>query len=267
MFKDRQLAYLFVFGCILGLVSCYQKKAPKNEYTAVSQEDEFPHDTLISGIDPDSTAYIDTFQLLSTKKIFQGIQKNAKRRILYKLPVLKSGDTLQNHEYIEQIAITNIYASIGKLSSNDRLYKVSLTENEELFSKIIQDSIPFPQKVTPDSLNKWTEYTFTEYISQNEWVYYEAIQWLENLYLSIENPQNSRNQKKLEELVMMQLENGTKMLERLSAYQDYPPIAIFSDYLIDILDCKYFTFDVTQLRNEVIEAREHIYVLKESASK
>lgn len=266
MVNTIRLTYLLGLGFFLGtLTSCYQKKSPNNEKLVVSQEDKFPDDTLVSGVHPDSIVHVDTFQLVSTETIFRSIQNNARKKTIYKLPALKSGDSLQNFEYVEKIALTNVYASVGKLSSNQKLYHTSLLENEDLFSKVIVDSLDFPKKSTLDSLNRWTEYTFNEHISQNEWVYYEAIQWLEHLYLTIESPQNSRNQKKLEELVMLQLENGTEMSQRLSAYQDYPPIVVFSHYLIEILDCKYFTFDVTQLKNVVIEARENIYIPKEES--
>ncbi len=116
-------------------------------------------------------------------------------------------------------------------------------------------------------MNKWTEAIITEHVGQNDWVYYEAIQWLEHLYLTIESPKNIKNQKKLEELVELQLENGTEMLERLSAYQDYEPIAVFANHIITILDCKYYTFNVTQLKELVIETRNNIYILKEQANK
>lgn len=264
MLNKVRLTYFLSLGFFLGIaVSCYQKKSPKNEKLIISQEDKFPDDTLVSGIHPDSLEYVDTFQLVTTETIFKGIQNNSKRKLMYKLPQLRPGDSLQDYEYIENIALTNVYASVGRLSSNQKLFQASLSKNEELFSKIIEDSLEFPQKPTIDSLNKWTEYAFNEHTSQSEWVYYEAIQWLEHLYLTIENPQNSKNKKKLEELVMLQLENGTEMAQRLSAYQDYPPILVFSEYLINILDCKYYTFDVTQLRNVVIEARDHIYIPKE----
>jgi hypothetical protein len=43
---------------------------------------------------------------------------------------------------------------------------------------------------------------------------------------------------------------------------------VFTEHLIDIIDCKYFTFDVTQLKNEVIETRNNIYIpLVEARSK
>lgn len=269
MVKNRLLAYLFIIGSFLGItLSCYQKKAPKSEHLNISHDDDFLGDTLINGLNPDSIEYVDTFELLPTGIIFKAIQNNSKQKTIYKLPVLKSGDTLQPFEYIEQIAVTNVYASVGKLSNNEKLFKASLNENEDLFFKIIEDSITYPRKPTIDSLYNWTKQTFSEYTSQSEWAYYEAIQWLENLYLTIENPKNSKNFKKLEELVILQLENGTEMLERLSAYQDYPPISVFTDYLIDIIDCKYFTFDVTQLKKEVMEVRHNIYIsLVESASK
>ncbi len=263
MFNKKSINFLFIVFLFGGLLSsCYQKKGQKNEKLISTYEDNFPDDTLISGIDTDSVVLIDTFELMPTSIIFSKIQGNSKKKKVYKLPVLKATDSLENYEFIEQIALTNIYTSIGKLSSNTKLYQTSLAENQELFSKIIEDSIEFPIKASVDSLNKWTEQTLIEQTSQNEWVYYEAIQWLENLYLTIESPTNSKNAKKLEELVALQLDNGTEMLERLSLYQDYQPIVNYSNYLIDILDCKYFTFDVTQLKNEVIKAREDLYIQK-----
>lgn len=269
MIKSRLLTYFFIISSVLGItLSCYQKKAPKNEHPIITHDDDFLDDTLVSGLNPDSIDYVDTFKLMSTGMIFKAIQGNSRQKTVYKLPLLKSGDTLQSFEYIEQIAITNVYASVGKLSNNDKLFRSSLNENEDLFFKIIEDSIDYPQKPTIDSLHNWTKQTFSEYTSQSEWAYYEAIQWLENLYLTIENPKNSKNSKKLEELVMLQMENGTEMLERLSAYQDYPPISVFTEYLIGIIDCKYYTFDVTQLKKQVIEARNNIYIpLLESRSK
>jgi hypothetical protein len=266
---NPSVKYSYLLGVTLILLSaCYQKKAPKKHHIVTSQEDEFPDDTLVSGLNPDSITYVDTFKLIPTTTIFSGIQKNAKQKVVYSLPKLKSGDTLQDFEYIENCALTNVYASVGKMSSNQKLYKSSLLQNETLVAKIMtSDSISFSIKMTLDSLNQLTETLFSDNQMQNEWAYFEAIQWLENLYLTIEKPKNSRSQKKLEELIFLQLENGTEMLERLSAYQDYPPISIFAEYLIDILDCKYYTFDVTQLRNEVIDARNNIYILSDSASK
>lgn len=269
MIKNKLLTYLFIISSVLGItLSCYQKKAPKSDHPIITHDDDFLDDTLIGGLNLDSIDYVDTFELLPTGIIFKAIQNNSKQKTIYKLPALKSGDTLQSFEYIEQIAITNVYASIGKLSNNEKLFKTSLNENEDLFFKIIEDSISYPKRPTIDSLQNWTKQTFSDYTSQSEWAYYEAIQWLENLYLTIENPKNSKNSKKLEELVSLQLENGTEMLERLSAYQDYPPISVFTEYLIDIIDCKYFTFDVTQFKKQVIEARNNIYIpLVESTSK
>lgn len=262
----QSITYYFVGSGILlgGITSCYQKKAPKTERIVHIQEHELEDDSLAEN---DTIPYIDTFELVKIETIFKGIQSNAKQKVVYKLPALKHIDSLKQHEFVEQIAVTNVYASIGKLSNNTKLFNASLSENEELFFKIAEDSLGFPDKPTLDSLNKWTEAIITEHAGQNEWVYYEAIQWLERLYLTIESPKNIKNQKKLEELVELQLENGTEMLERLSAYQDYEPIAVFANHIITILDCKYYTFNVTQLKELVIDTRNNIYIPKEQANK
>lgn len=263
MFK-KSLTYFVGSGLLLGgITSCYQKKAPKTEQIVNFEEHELEDDSTES----DTLHYVDTFELVKTETIFKGIQNNAKQKTVYKLPVLKHIDSLKQHEFVEQIAVTNIYASIGKLSNNTKLFNASISENEGLFQKIIEDSLDFPNKPTLDSLNKWTELAISEFTGQHEWVYYEAIQWLEHLYLTIENPKNIKNQKKLEELVELQLENGTEMLGRLSAYQDYEPIAVFANYIITILDCKYYAFDVTQLKELVIDTRNKIYISQDQVNK
>lgn len=250
---------------LLMLQSCYQKKGGQNNRVQMNQEEETEIDTLVDSFDPDMIAYNDTFKLVPTQTIFKHIQNNSRKKQVYRLPNISESDSLIDN--IEHLAISNVYSAVAKLSNNKKLLNSTLKLNGALINKIIADSIPYPMTQSIDSIQNWTAFTIPEYTSQFEWVYYEAIQWLENLYLTIEDPSNSSNKKKLEELVYLQLENGTEMMARLSAYQEYEPIAHYSDLLINILDCKYYTFDINQLREEVISVRNQLYILPETATK
>lgn len=128
-----------------------------------------------------------------------------------------------------------------------------------MINKFISDTLRLPERISADSLNNWTKEMLTQNFSRNEAVYYDAIQWIELLYLTINNPKNIKKESKTKELVNQQLDNGSQMMERLSYYQDYTPISDFSNHLINIIDCKYFTFDVTQLNIEVIDVRDTLY--------
>jgi|GEM_PF-2618875 len=264
---NRRLIALFIgiSTPMLILQSCYQKKGGQNTRVQMDQEMEVEDDTLIHSFDPDSIAYNDTFKLVSTETIFKHIRGNSKKKQAYQLPKINESDSLKDQ--IEHLAISNVYSAIATITNNKKLLNSTLKLSETLFNKITEDSIEYPAMQTLDSIKTWTAFTIPEHTSQYEWVYYEAIQWLENLYITIEDPSNSTNKKKLEDLVYLQMENGTEMMARLSAYQEYEPIAQFSDLLINILDCKYYTFDINQLREEVISVRNQLYILPETATK
>lgn len=244
---------------IASLFSCYQKKAPKREWTAQMKNEDLSKDTIVTGIDPDSITYIDTFKLIPTKTIYTRIQKNSKRQISFNLPKFLTTDSLTSHEFIEQLAVASVYYEIGLLSKNKKLVAASLKKSEELASMYLNDSL-FLTKPTPDSLNAWIKQNFITNSDTHFWVYYEAIQWFEHLYITAANPKNYIRQKEVESLVSLQLENGTEMLERISMYQDYIPLSNLMEYLINIIDCKYFTFDLNQIKIELIEARENYYL-------
>lgn len=257
---NRIVKYNLFVGVISLLVSsCYQKNAQNNQ--VVLTNDDFINDTLIEGIHADSIEFVDTFKLIPVETIHKTIQANVKKKIKHKLPKIKTGADLDKEQLLENIAITHVYATIGKINNDKTLFQQSIKQNEECIVALITDSIEYPQKVSIDSLSNWIEQLFVTNNMNQERAYFEAIIWLENLYLTLENPKNYRNNQKLEELIYMQLDNGVGMLERLSYYQDYQPIGKFSDFLIDIIDCKYFDLDITQLRNEVIETRNSLSVL------
>lgn len=252
---------------IATLSSCYQKKAPKREWSAQMKNEDLSKDTIVTGIDPDSITYIDTFKLIPTKTIYTRIQKNSKRQIIFTLPKFEVTDSLTDHEFIEQLAIASVYYEIGLLSKNKKLVAASLKKCDQLTAMYLNDSV-FPIKPTPDSLNAWIKQAFMTNSDTHFWVYYESIRWFEHLYLTVANPKNYIRQKEINSLVSLQLENGTEMLERISMYQDYVPLSNLMEYLINIIDCKYFTFDINQLKIEMIEARENCYLpIKKSEHK
>lgn len=262
MHKHSVLTYCMLTSVLLlGTSSCYQKNSTKEKYDFdLHKENE--DDTLSHMISSDSISYVDTFKLVPVTTVIQGIQNNAKKKVVFKFPTLIKSDSLTHLELMEHLALSNLYVSVGEITKNKGLVTKSTIENQEVIAKLIPDTLSYPIKQTTDSLNNWTESVITEFVGQNEFVYFEAIQWLEQMYLTIENPINHRNKNKLRELVELQFENGTHMLERLSMYQEYQPIVEYVEHLITILDCKYFDFNVDELKGVVIDAREAIYVPK-----
>lgn len=254
--------FLFSIGLvslIALLPSCYQKKATKNERSNQSKNEELSLDTIVSGINPDSITYIDTFKLIPTKVIYTQIRKYAKNQITFKLPVFSVSDSLTSQECVEQLAIASVYYEIGLLSKNKKLAAASLKKSKEL-SSIYFNELDFPKNPTSDSLNAWIKQAFATNLTNKDWVYYEAIQWFENFYLTVAYPKNYIRQKDANPLIILQLDNGAEMLERISMNQEYIPLSKLMEYLINIIDCKYFTLDLNQLREEVIDARENTYL-------
>lgn len=259
MLNSKYVIFIVYIGLLIGgFSSCYQKRVPKNELKVSSYQDTRGVDSTIQGLDTEIIPSVDTFKLVPTKEIHTAIQKNTKRKKAYHFPTISKKDSLEKHEQIEQIALSNVYLTLGKLSNNKKLYQTAFEENIRIMH-LYNDSIVIDKKIGEDSLEILTKLILTEK-NQAEFAYYEAVIWLENLYLTIENATNSISSKKLEELVFLQLDNGSEMLTRLSYYQDYEPISVFSQQLINLLDCRYTAFNAIQFKSDVEEVRQLIYL-------
>ena len=93
--------------------------------------------------------------------------------------------------------------------------------------------------------------------------YYEAISWLENLYISLNLTTNISNKKEFNEIILMQLAKGDELLEYLYDFQDYPPISDFSILMLDILECRNYELKIDQLTNLVVAMREHNFQVEQ----
>ncbi|HNR85913.1 MAG TPA: hypothetical protein PKN38_04840, partial [Taishania sp.] len=253
------IGVLVVGGINLLLTSCYQKKAKK--FDTHWQVEEIEEDTTIQSINPDAIAYIDTFKLVPIQLIHKQLKSNAKQSLVFKTPAFSKSDSLDTTTIIEQLAVNFTYHKLGELSKNKKLMASSKSEMSNLATLLFPDSI-LPKKITSDSLNSW----FKQALNNNhQWIYFEAIEWLEQLYITVENPKIHKSKAKFQALVELQLENGTEMLERISMHQDFEPLALLMNDLISIIDCKYYTFNPVELKEEVVKARENCYFLPKSA--
>lgn len=253
------IGILVVGGINLLLTSCYQKKAKRfDNHWKVEKLEE---DTTIQSINPDSITYIDTFKLVPIQLIHKQLKSNAKKPLVFKNPAFSMSDSIDTTNIVEQLAVNFTYHKLGELTKNKKLTTSTKTEMSNLTTLLFPDSI-LPKKITSDSLNSW----FKQALNNNhQWIYFEAIEWLEQLYITIENPKIHRDNAKFQALVELQLDNGTEMLERISMHQDFEPLALLMNDLISIIDCKYYTFNPVELKEEVVKARENCYSLQKSA--
>lgn len=246
------------FGLTYGLIlllllsACYEKNARRSGKLIpdMHQDDESEEDTVGSTLQ-----FVDTFKLLPVATIYADLKPTLKTRIALTYPQLGLEDSLDLHDKVELLAVATTYANWGEQAKNKIVTDQAMEDSRILLAATVSDSLMEVGIPHADSLETLVEELFVQDSLSNEQVYYEAIQWLENLNLTLSNYKNVRNKKQFEALVIRQLENGDAMLDRLYYYQEYPPIAFFSQHLLDILDCKHYTFDVTQLQNEVINLR------------
>lgn len=247
----RKLAYisLLVAGSIV--VSCYQKKAERNPnwgnvYTPMEEE----ADTT------DVVYYADTFQLVQSHQIARDLQKNLKRKWVIapiEYDTISVTDTLA---IIHQMALSEVYSSFGVVLKNDNLIKTSNSKIEELALLLCEkENIIRPSTFASDSLPDQMKVFIRESMEQKYVAYAEAKKWMENLYLSLQQSKNVRSPKQYEEIIQLQLENGREMLVRLYAYQEFEPLAHFSQQLITILDSSKEKLDYQELLLIVTDIR------------
>ena len=88
-------------------------------------------------------------------------------------------------------------------------------------------------------------------------VYAEARKWLENIYLTLQQNKNITQVKHYQQIIQTQIDNGKDMLVRLYAFQEFEPIANFSQQLISILDLFKEDAPTDEIYQFVSEVREN----------
>lgn len=251
----RRYGWTYSLILVFFLTACYEKNAKRSgELIPDMYSDE-----VVEEPEGDTLQFVDTFELISVATIYTELKKSLRTKVKLVYPEVSITDSLKTHDEVELLALSATYANWGTEVSNTALTKQGLEDAQTLLALAVNDSLAFQPVPDADSLHITVMETLETDSLINERVYYEAVMWLENLYLTLNSYPAMKNRKKFEALVQMQLENGSEMLDRLYYYQDYPPIANFSQHLLNILDCKHYTLDVTQLQTEVIYLRSLLF--------
>ncbi|MCO5260754.1 MAG: hypothetical protein M9916_11465 [Crocinitomicaceae bacterium] len=256
----KHSTYLLSIGMMSFIVtSCYQKKANQFNERWTTTDGDITKDTIIDGVDLDSIAFVDTFKLLPIQVIYTEIKKNTNRPITPSIPMFAKRDTTITSNYVEQLAVNSTYYAFAVLSKNKNLITKSLKNNQQIAYHLFPNK-EYPKDVSLDSLNSWIKSSFIDQNQEHEWIYFEAIEWLERLYITVEQPKNYSNKKNFQNLITTQLNNGVDMLNRISMHQEYEPLAHLMNYIITIVDCKYFEINASDIKSEVVDARVNCYL-------
>lgn len=236
------------------LSSCYQKNAKQHDGKPV--DDTEIEDELAVGAD--TIQFVDTFNMLTVSEIYPQLKRILKAKLVIQYPEIEQSDSLKIHEQFELLALANVYANWADVTINKKMIVEEIENSLTLLGELVHDSLTSATISTVDSLNSLTDLVLAgdDFISQN--VYFESIQWLEILHVTLSAKQNTKNNKKYEELIREQLNKGSELLNRLYAYQEYKPIADFSQEILEVLECKHYQFNVTQLHEMVIGMRSKL---------
>ena len=244
----------FISLCLGGLfvTACYQKKAERSPnwgHAQMEVEDEIIDTT-------DQVYYVDTFQLVSTHTIAKDLNKNLKRKWVVTPLTFEEIDESDTLSIVHQIAMSEVYSSIGNVTKNVALVKASNDKIEELTVLICEEENSIrPSSVEIDSLPHVMKQFYLEAMDIKYLVYADAHKWLENVYLTLQQSKNIKSSKQFDEVLKIQWDNGHEMLIRLYAFQEFDPLAQFSQQLITLLDGVKENKNYAELLEMVIDVR------------
>lgn len=184
------------------------------------------------------------FTPISAKKIAAELKKMVKYKVVFSLPSDHLTDTLINLKKVEELAISVTHLAWARVFKSEKIEQAL-----ELRTITILNQLSNTSKV--DSLPA----EFLHLLSEDEQHYFEAICWLENLHLSLEKGSKSAADKKYLSLIMRQLNKGDELMNFLYEYQNYEPISSFSQEIVELIDCRNYQLNVTQLQEIVQEIR------------
>ena len=255
----HKLTYISI--CVVGTIftSCYQKKAERNpNWGKIHQEVEDESDST------DVVFYADTFKLVHPHLIARDIQKNLKRKWVLTPVKFNDIEGLDTLEIIHQMALSEVYSSSGAVVKNGALVKESNSKLEQLSLLFCEEeNIVRTALVPTDSLPEQMKMFLKEATEQKYVVYADAKKWVETLYLSLQQINNIKNKKQFEDVINLQIANGREMLIRLYAYQEFEPLAQFSQQLITIFDEVKEKMDFNELLALVSDIRDSFGVVQQ----
>ncbi len=254
MLNIRKISIVLVGTVVLS--SCYQKKAERKRswtdvYSDLESEDKNTDTT-------DVVFYIDTFKLVSPHQVAKDLNKTLKRKwnvdkISY--AQIEDEDTLA---LLTQMALSEVYLSVGSVLKNQLMITEHNDKLEELTLLVCEEENSIkPKTVKIDSLSSEMKQFYLDAMEPKYLVYAEARKWLENIYLTLQQNKNITQVKHYQQIIQTQIDNGKDMLVRLYAFQEFEPIANFSQQLISILDLFKEDAPTDEIYQFVSEVREN----------
>lgn len=193
----------------------------------------------------DTLEALNEFTPMSAEKIAAELKKIVKNKVAFSLPSENVSDTLSDSERVVELAISVTEMTWARVFKSEKIEKAQELRAINLLNKTAKiDSLPSD---------------FSNFLNEDEQHYFEAICWLENLHLTLEKGSKSIADKKYLSLIMKQLNKGHELMNFLYEYQDYEPVSSFSQEIVELIDCRNYQLNVTQLQEIVQEIRMKIY--------
>ncbi len=230
--------YIGVFIAIAQLTSCYQKKAERSPHWVQNKyEDESVDTKEDSTSQSDNYYFIDSFNLISTKEIVGEMKMNSKGNWVFPKTVFEEISQQDTLTIIKQLMQAERHINLYPITKNKKLYFLSISKIEELTSFWCEDeNVLQLSQVSQDSITVEVKRFLIEAIDYKYMVFAEAYMWLENFQWTLLQYKNIINKNKYDQVLARQIENGQEMLIRLYAFQEFIPLANFSQQLITIID-------------------------------
>ena len=239
--------YVVVLAMIYG---CNTKK--NDDGPVLASEIATAMDTIIAKME---------YVPLTASEISPTIERLIRGKVILDLPASFSSDSSEIHLYIGDLAVANTYITWGEQFNRPELQDSAILRSFVLLEKVNQSELNSDLSFT--SINDSLEVYLNNYLDADSLshlqAYYEAISWLENLYITLNFSENISNKKEYNNVIISQLIKGDELLDYLYDFQDYPPISEFSILMLDILECRKSEINVTQMKELVISLREHSY--------
>ncbi len=204
------------------------------------------------------------FVPLTAKEISPAVKVLIKGKVNLALPQTFSTDSSDIHMYIGDLAISNTYLTWGEKFKNSALEDTAKLRSIALLDKVnhaeLKTELSFIEN--NDSLEVYlNNYLGADSVAHLQ-AYYEAISWLENLYITLNFSDKISNKKEYNALILSQLSKGDELLYYLYDFQDYPPVSEFSSLMLDIIVCRNTEIDVKQLKELVSDLRQHSFQIE-----
>lgn len=244
------LKYFFLASCCALFVACSEEEG---EAQHIQYEDiKLVMDTIEAKR---------TFTPLPARDIIASVTGNIKGSVKLILPRFEESDSTKINEYLNAIAVNSTYAIWAQYLNQQKVKDSALAKVEYLLEKIDGNNKNKSSKgsIKIDSLDAILSNYFADDSLAHQYAYFEAVTWLENFSISLTFDKTIKSQSVYRELIVSQLTKGEELLDYLYDFQDYEPISQFSMQMLDVLDCKNYELNITQLKELVMDLRA-VYV-------